>query len=89
MKRIFLLAAAAVPAVMMASTPLWMRDAAISPDGRTIAFAYKGDIWKVSAKGGQAVRLTTNEAYDEQPVWSPDSKSMPLPPTATAMPTCL
>jgi len=76
MRKIFLLAAAAVPAVMMASTPLWMRDVAISPDGRSIAFAYKGDIWKVPSSGGQAVRLTTNSAYDEQPVWSPDSKSI-------------
>ncbi len=76
MKKLFLLAAAAVPAVMMASTPLWMRDAAISPDGSSIAFAYKGDIWKVASDGGRAVRLTTNSAYDEQPVWSPDSKSI-------------
>ena len=28
--------------------PLWMRYPAISPDGTTIAFAYKGDLYSVS-----------------------------------------
>ena len=27
-----------------AVTPLWLRDVRISPDGKTIAFTYKGDI---------------------------------------------
>lgn len=35
----------------MAVTPLWMRDVRISPDGKEIVFCYKGDIYKVSAKG--------------------------------------
>jgi hypothetical protein len=38
--------------------PLWMRYPAISPDGSTILFSYKGDIYKVSSKGGDAVPLT-------------------------------
>lgn len=42
----------------MAVTPLWMRDVRISPDGKEIVFCYKGDIYKVSAKGGEAVQLT-------------------------------
>ena len=41
-----------------ATTPLWMRDANISPDGKEIVFTYKGDIYKVSANGGNAVQLT-------------------------------
>ena len=32
-----------------AITPLWMRDARISPDGSEIVFCYKGDIYKVPA----------------------------------------
>ena len=36
-----------------AITPLWMRDARISPDGSEIVFCYKGDIYKVPAQGGQ------------------------------------
>ncbi|MFN8350339.1 MAG: S41 family peptidase [Flavobacteriales bacterium] len=54
--------------------PLWLRNAAISPDGRAIAFCYQGDIWRVPASGGDAVPLTTNDAYDQSPVWSHDGK---------------
>lgn len=54
------------------SDPLWLRNAAISPDGQTIAFCYQGDIWRVPATGGDAVPLTTNEAHDHSPVWSHD-----------------
>ena len=54
--------------------PLWLRNAAISPDGRTIAFCYQGDIWRVPAGGGDAVPLTTNDAYDQSPLWSHDGK---------------
>lgn len=35
-----------------AGTLLWMRDVQISPDGKEIVFCYKGDIYKVPAKGG-------------------------------------
>lgn len=59
-------------AVCAQTTPLWLRSAAISPDGRTIAFTYQGDIWRVPSQGGDAVPLTTNEAFDHAPVWSHD-----------------
>lgn len=55
-----------------APTPLWMRDIAIAPDGLTIAFTYKGDIFTVPATGGQATRLTATPHYECNPVWSPD-----------------
>ena len=55
---------------------LWMRYPAISPDGSTIAFGYKGDIYTVGANGGRATQLTTNPGYDGYPVWSPDSKTI-------------
>ena len=58
----------------MATTPLWMRYAQISPDGTEIVFSYKGDIYKVPAKGGQAVQLTSQPSYECNPVWSPDGK---------------
>lgn len=39
--------------------PLWMRYCAISPDGTTIAFTYKGDIYTVPSTGGRASQITT------------------------------
>ena len=59
---------------MQAITPLWMRDVQISPDGNNIAFCYKGDIYKVNAQGGDAIRLTTQNSYECNPIWSPDGK---------------
>lgn len=60
-----------------AVTPLWMRDAAISPDGKAIAFSYMGDIYTVPVTGGSASRITsTPDHYDATPVWSPDSRSI-------------
>ena len=59
-----------------ATTPLWLRDVTISPDGQTILFCYKGDIYKVSSAGGTAVQLTTRDSYECYPVWSPDGKQI-------------
>ena len=56
--------------------PLWMRYPALSPDGKTLAFSDKGDIYTVSANGGTARQLTTNPAYDSKPVWSPDGSKI-------------
>lgn len=54
------------------NSPLWLRHCAISPDGKQIAFCYKGDIFTVPVQGGKATQITSNEAYDTNPVWSPD-----------------
>ena len=54
--------------------PLWMRYPSISPDGKTIVFSYKGDLYKVPATGGDAYPLTIHEAHDFMPVWSRDGK---------------
>lgn len=52
--------------------PLWMRYPAVSPDGKSIAFTYGGQLWRVPATGGAAVALTTGEHFTTNPVWSPD-----------------
>lgn len=52
--------------------PLWLRSPAVSPDGKTVAFTYKGDIFCVPVSGGAARQLTSSSAYDATPMWSPD-----------------
>ncbi len=76
MKRLIFLSGLVVSLSAGAVAPLWIRDAKISPDGKTIAFTYKGDIWTVATEGGQATRLTATDDYETTPVWSPDSRSI-------------
>jgi tricorn protease len=49
---------------------------ALSPDGRQIAFSYMGDLWIVSSQGGRATPLTNNTAYEREPIWTPDGRSI-------------
>jgi Tol biopolymer transport system component len=61
---------------------------AFSPDGRTLAFvsnrdgkdgemsSTNRDVWLVPVTGGALRKLTPNRAADEQPVFSPDGKSV-------------
>ena len=56
--------------------PLWMRSAAISPDGSQIVFTYKGDLYKVSSNGGNATQLTYHEAHDHKAVWSNNGQTL-------------
>ncbi len=57
-------------------SPQWVRYPVISPNGETIAFTYKGDIYSVPSSGGQAMRLTFHKAHDFKVVWSQDSKQI-------------
>jgi tricorn protease len=50
----------------------WLRYPAISPDGSTLAFTWRGDLYRVPAAGGTATALTVHGAHDFMPVWSPD-----------------
>jgi TolB protein len=45
-----------------------------SPDGKTIAVAMSGSIWKVDPATGAADELTNNRKYHSMPDWSPDGK---------------
>jgi tricorn protease len=56
------------------NTPRWLGTPSISPDGKWIAFEYKGDIFKVSSAGGPATAITITTDYETNPVWSHDGK---------------
>lgn len=71
-----LLLAIAVLTANAQASPLWLRYSTISPDGKTIVFTYKGDLYKVSASGGNAIPLTVHEAHDFMPVFSHDGKTI-------------
>lgn len=76
MKKLILTIGLILPLSAAAITPMWLRDAKISPDGSRIAFTYKGDIWTVPVAGGDALRLTATPDYEANPVWSPDSRKI-------------
>lgn len=65
-----------VQASFSQESALWLRYPAISPDGQSILFEYKGDIWSVPSAGGTAVPLTISESYEFAPVWSHDGRSI-------------
>jgi tricorn protease len=46
----------------------------LSPDSKTIAFVYEGDIWVVPSEGGTAMRITAMEGTENNPRFSPDNK---------------
>ncbi len=78
-KRSLFLAAAVLTttiAISAQETPRWLRRSAISPDGSKVVFCYQGDIFTVSSDGGRALQITTNEAYDSDPIWTPDGKKI-------------
>ncbi|AXT19843.1 peptidase S41 [Flavobacteriaceae bacterium AU392] len=58
-----------------AQTPL-VNEPALSPDGRSIAFNFQGDIWTSDVNGQNAKRITVHEAYDTKPIWSHDGKTI-------------
>ncbi len=48
----------------------------VSPDGTTIVFDMLGDLYTMPFTGGNATRQTSGMAYDAQPRFSPDGKSI-------------
>ncbi|MCC6761980.1 MAG: PD40 domain-containing protein, partial [Chitinophagaceae bacterium] len=65
---------AGMAAFAQQAVPSWLRYPAISPDGSSVVFTYKGDLYKVPASGGTASLLTMHEAHDYNAIWSPDGK---------------
>ncbi|CAN5855285.1 hypothetical protein BH20ACI4_BH20ACI4_27710 [soil metagenome] len=53
-------------------------DPAISPDGRTVAFAARGWLWLMEMETRDARRVTKTGGVDSRPAWSPDSRQIAL-----------
>ncbi len=69
------LAALATPALAADAKPTrGLRFPTLTPDGKTVVFAWRGDIWRAPTAGGTATRLTIHEAQDTKPRVSPDGK---------------
>ena len=76
MKQVQLFIALLISSFAFSQSPLWMRYPAISPNGETIAFNYKGNIYLTSSKGGEARVITSHQDHDFMPVWSKDGKEI-------------
>ena len=79
MKRIFLTLSSFMMlagSILAQDSPLWLRRNDISPDGTKIVFNYKGDLYVVPTSGGEAKQITTNSAYDTDPMWTADGKEI-------------
>jgi hypothetical protein len=48
--------------------PVW------APDGKSLAVAMYGSIWKIDPASGAGTELTYNRKYHSSPAWSPDGK---------------
>lgn len=67
------LASAQLPAPE-AKPAVGSRMPALSPDGRKLAFVYRGDVWVSDSSGGHAYPVTDHVELDAYPIFSPDGK---------------
>jgi len=70
-----LVLAAALPGRAMERV-LFAHNPALSPDGRRVAFDWKGDVWIVPVEGGLATALTYHPDQDGNPCFSPDGEQL-------------
>ena len=76
MRKFFLILTSLISLTLSAENASWLRYPSISPDGKSVAFSYKGDIYIVDSEGGRARQITSNPAYEYSPVWAPDGKNI-------------
>ncbi len=75
-KIFFLLLTSVVSSFVIGQNTTLLRHPAVNHNGTMISFSYQGDIWTVSSAGGKATRLTIHEAYEGNPIFSPDGKQI-------------
>ena len=66
------LAVLAASSSALAATVDLPRFPALSPDGATVVFSWRGDLWRASTAGGAAVRLTANPANESRSAFTAD-----------------
>lgn len=66
----------AISSISAAQPVKLAHEPALSPDGKTVAFGWCGDIWTAPTAGGRATRLTTNPALDTGAAFSPDGRQI-------------
>ena len=66
--------------ILLAETP------ALSPDGKTLVFSWRGDLWTVPATGGTARALTFHPAREVSPSFSPDGQKLAFTSYRTGTP---
>jgi tricorn protease len=70
MRNLLLLVSWGLGLAVVQASPGFLRDPAIH--GETVVFTAEGDLWKVPAVGGEAVRLTSHPGVEEAAAISPD-----------------
>src|ERR1700678_832083 len=73
--RIFLVSMLSTTAALAAGVPYFTQPA-LCPTRPEIAFVSGGDIWVVSAKGGEAHLLVSHPAEKSRPLYSPDGNRL-------------
>jgi tricorn protease len=78
MKKLFLLSTISclLTTIIYGQENLLLRQPSVNQNGSTVAFSYQGDIWTVPSTGGRPTRLTIHEAYEKNPIFSPDGKTI-------------
>ena len=81
--RLFAIFLAAAASAAGAGIP-YLTEPTLCPTRPEIAFVSGGDIWVVSAKGGEAHLLVSNPAEESHPLYSPDGAGWRSSPRAPA-----
>ncbi len=78
-----LLRFAAISFLIFSAAPLFAEeriqlatDPALSPDGTTLVFTYRGGVWSAPVAGGVARPITTDENSESDAQYSPDGKTI-------------
>ncbi len=74
MKKIIMALLLFIPLYVSAEALHFPYNPVLSPDGKTIYFSYDGDIFKVPADGGLAMRFVSIGGVEDNPQVSPDGK---------------